>query len=214
VTLLAVGDSLVHAENSWGARLARAMGQPLRRVSANGARSDDVLGQLPGLAGERYAVACLSVGTNDILFAWDAEAFAARLGRIVEVAGASADHVVVPTISLSLARFPGGGTEFRHRVEEANTALAGCGALVIAGDDLSGSRLLQPDRVHPTEEGQLLLADRAATALGVTPSPSSLADAPVGSGRWVYHRVAAGQAPRRALKRILRRPPYRDSRES
>ncbi len=54
-------------------------------------------------------MACLSVGTNDVLFAWDAEAFAARLGRIVEVAGASADRVVVPTITLSLARFPGGG---------------------------------------------------------------------------------------------------------
>ena len=214
MTLVAVGDSIVHAEDSWGAWLARAMGQPLRRVSANGARSDDVLGQLPGLAGERYAVACLSVGTNDVLFAWDAEAFAARLGRIVALAGASAERVVVPTITLSLARFPGGGAEFRHRVEEANTALAACGALVIAGDDLSGARLLQPDRVHPTERGQLLLADRAATALGVTPSPSSLADAPVGSGRWVYHREAAGQAPRRAIKRILRRPTYRDPRGS
>ncbi len=93
-------------------------------------------------------------------------------------------------------------------------ALAACGALVIAGDDLSGARLLQPDRVHPTERGQLLLADRAATALGVTPSPSSLADAPVGPGRWVHHREAAGQAPRRAIKRILRRPTYRDPRGS
>ena len=84
----------------------------------------------------------------------------------------------------------------------------------LAGDDLSGPRLLQPDRVHPTERGQLLPADRAATALGVTPSPSSLAAAPVGSGRWAYHREAAGQSPRRALKRILRRPTYRDPRES
>ena len=151
-------------------------------------------------------MACLSVGTNDVLFAWDAEAFAARLGRIVEVAGASAERVVVPTITLSLARFPGGGAEFRHRVEEANTALAACGALVTAGDDLSGARLLQPDRVHPTERGQLLLADRAATALGVTPSPSSLADAPVGSGRWVHHREAA-RAGAAASDQADRAPP-------
>ena len=51
MTLVAVGDSIVHAEDSWGAWLAPGDGQPLRRVSANGARSDDVLGQLPGLAG-------------------------------------------------------------------------------------------------------------------------------------------------------------------
>lgn len=213
MTLVAIGDSIVHAEGSWAAWLARSMGQPLRRLSANGARSDDVLQQqLPGLAGERYAVACLSVGTNDVLFAWDAEAFAARLGRIVEVAGSSADRVVVPTVPVSLARFPGDGPELRRRVEEANTALVASEAVVVAGDDLGGSRLLQPDRIHPTEEGQLLLANRAATALGVTTTPSSLADAPVGSGRWAYHRVAVGQAPRRTLKRLLGRPTHRDPR--
>ena len=212
MTLIVLGDSIVHAEDSWAAWLARSMGEPLRRLSANGARSDDVLEQLQGLAGERHATACLSVGTNDVLFDWDAAGFADRLGRIVEAVGASADRVVVPTISLSLARFPGGGPEFRRRVQEANTALAASGALVIRGDDLSGPRLLQPDRIHPTAEGQLLLADRAATALGVNPRPSSLAEAPVGSDRWAYHRVAAGQAPRRALKRLLGRPTYRDPR--
>jgi hypothetical protein len=35
VTVLAVGDSIVHAEDSWAAWLARAMDQPLRRISAN-----------------------------------------------------------------------------------------------------------------------------------------------------------------------------------
>ena len=211
--LLAVGDSIVHAEDSWAAWLASAMDLPLRRVSANGARSADVLEQLPSLAGERYAVACLSVGTNDVLFDWDADAFAERLELIVSAAAESAERVVAPTITHALAGFPGGGSGFRRRVEEANAALAACGALVIAGDDLRGPRLLQPDRIHPTVEGQLLLADRAAAALGVTTAPSSLADAPVGAARWAYHRVAAGQAPRRLAKRALRRPAYRDPRQ-
>ena len=110
MTLVAVGDSIVHAEDSWAAWLARAMGQPLRRVSANGARSDDVLEQLPGLAGERYAVACLSVGTNDVLFAWDAEAC-----REPGSAGSWRWPARAPTgwwcprSALSLAGFPGGG---------------------------------------------------------------------------------------------------------
>jgi len=210
--LAALGDSIVHAEESWAAWLARAMDLPLRRVSANGARSTDVVGQLPSLAGERHAVACLSVGTNDVLFDWDAEAFRQRLETIVAAARAAAEQVVVPTVSRGLGRFPGSGRVLPRRVDELNAALMTCGALVIAGDDLRGPRLLQPDRIHPTLEGQLLLADRAAAALGVTPAPSSLADAPPSAARWAYHRVATGQAPRRALKRALRRPAYRDPR--
>jgi lysophospholipase L1-like esterase len=209
VTVLAVGDSLVHAEDSWAAWLARAMDGSLRRVSANGARSADVLEQPAAVAGERYAVACLSVGGNDVIFDWDAEAFAQRLGRIVADLGAIADRVVAHTLTLSLGRFPGTGPSLRRRVDEANAAITRCGALVIAGDDLTGPRLLQPDRIHPTREGQLLLADRAAVVLGVTPAPSSLAALPVGSAGWAYRRVAAGQAPRRLAKRVLRRPFYR-----
>lgn len=212
MTLVAVGDSIVHAADSWPDWLARAMGQELRRLSANGARSDDVLAQLAGLEGERYDVACLSVGTNDVLFDWDAEGFAARLATIVPALQARSDRVITPTVSESLARFAGAGAELRNRVREANAALGACGATVIAGHDLRGARLLQPDRIHPTAEGQLLLADRAAAVLGVTPAPSSLAHERTGADRWTYHRVAAGQVPRRAVKRVLRRPMYRDPR--
>ncbi len=212
MTLVAVGDSIVHAEDSWGAWLARAMGADLRRVSANGARTEDVLEQLPLVAGERYAVACLSIGTNDVLFDWDAEVYAERLGRIVGALGEAAEQVVAATVSLSLAGFPGGGSGIRRRAVEANAAIAASGATVIAGDDLHGPRLLQADRIHPTQQGQLLLADRAATALGVVPLPSTLAQPSAGADRWTYHRVAAGQAPRQAVKRALRRPMYRDPR--
>ena len=214
MTLVAVGDSIVHADDSWAAWLARAMGRPLQRVSANGARADDVLQQLSAVPGERYAVACLSVGTNDVLFDWDAGLFARRLGEIAAVLRARADRVVVPTVSLSLARFRGGGTEFRRRVGEANAALVASGLVVIAGDDLGGPRLQQPDRIHPTAAGQLLLADRAAAALGVATVPSSLTVRPREAGRWTYHRVGVGQAPRRAVKRALGRPMYQDPRRS
>jgi len=213
VTLVAVGDSIVHADDSWPAWLARAMDRQLGRVSANGARADDVLEQLSSLTEERYDMACLSVGTNDVLFEWDAAVFADRLGEIVAILRARADSVVAPTVSLSLAGFPGGGRGFRRRVEEANAALLASGVTIIAGDDLHGPRLLQADRIHPTLEGQLLLADRAAAALGVTPAPSSLVDTPRGSGRWAYHRVAAGLAPRWAVKRALGRAMYRDPRD-
>ena len=212
MTLVAVGDSIVHAEESWAAWLGRAVGADVRRISANGARTGDVLEQLSSLAGERYVVACLSIGTNDVLFDWDAAVYAERLSRIVTALGEAAEQVVAATVSLALAGFPGGGSGIRRRAEEANAAIAASGATVIAGHDLHGPRLLQADRIHPTREGQLLLADRAAAALGVVPLPSALARPSAGADRWTYHRVAAGQAPRHAVKRALRRPMYRDPR--
>lgn len=212
MTLVAVGDSIAHAADSWPGLLAAALGQELRRVSADGARSDDVLAQVEGLGPERYDVACLSVGTNDVLFSWDRDAYAERLGRILTVLGPRADRVVAATVTLSLGGFPGSGRELRHRVQELNAVIRASGAVVVPGDDVTGPRLLQADRVHPTSQGQLLLADRAAAALGVEPAPSSLAGAGEPGSRWFYHRVAVAQAPRRLAKRLLGRPMYQDPR--
>ncbi len=78
--IVAVGDSIVAAEESWATWLSRAMGQPLRNLAVGGSLSDDVVGQVVALAEGEYAVACLSVGTNDILFDWDAERFARQRG--------------------------------------------------------------------------------------------------------------------------------------
>jgi lysophospholipase L1-like esterase len=213
MTLVAAGDSMVHAADSWPEWLARAMSQELRRVSANGARADDVLGQVEALGSERYDVACLSVGGNDALFDWDPDRYAERLDRILAILRAHADRVVAATVTRSLGGFPGSGRELGRRVDEVNAALRGSGVLLTSGEDLTGPRLLQADRIHPTAAGQLVLADRAAAALGVTPLPSELADTPAASERWAYHRVAVAQAPRRAAKRLLGRPMYRDPRQ-
>ncbi len=212
MTLVAVGDSIVYAEDSWAAWLARAMSSDLHRAAANGARADDALDQVASLSDGGFEVACLSIGANDVLFDWDAAVYGERLGRIIGALGQVADHVLVATVSRSLAGFPGAGSGVRRRVDQANAAIAASGATVVAGDDLSGPRLLQPDRIHPTLDGQLLLADRAAAALSVSPPPSTLAEAVPAADRWTYRRVAAGQAPRNAIKRALRRPMYRDPR--
>ncbi|MDQ4051633.1 MAG: SGNH/GDSL hydrolase family protein [Actinomycetota bacterium] len=207
--IVAVGDSLVNAELSWAHWLGRAMDQPLDRVSADGARSAGVREQVRLLEGHQYDVACLTVGTNDILFDWDPGEFADNLAAIVDAAKGSAERVVVPTISLGLASFPGSGAVFRRRVRQANAVLDESGALVFAGDDLRGPRLMGPDRIHPTLVGQLVLADRAAELLGVAPSPSSLVARDRAPGWSSYYRVTAGQVPRRIVKRALGRPMYR-----
>jgi hypothetical protein len=209
--VVAVGDSLVNADESWAYWLSRAMGQPLHRVSVDGSLSRDVLDQLPQLRGHQYAVACLTVGTNDILFGWDADAFADNVATIVAAAAETAERVVTPTISLGLAAFPGSGSEFRRRVRQANAVLTESAALVFSGSDLRGPRLMSADRIHPTAVGQLVLADRAAELLGVTPVPSSGDHDTRASGWSSYYRVAAGQVPRRIIKRALGRPMYRAS---
>ncbi len=210
--LVAVGDSIVHAEDSWAAWLGRAMGADVRRISANGARTDDVLEQLSSLAGERYAVACLSIGTNDVLFDWDAEAYAVRLSRIVAALGEAADRVVAATVSLALAGFPGGGAASGAAPRRPTRRSQPAARRSSRGMTCTGRGCCRRTASTPPEEGQLLLADRAAAALGVVPLPSTLAQPSAGADRWTYHRVAAGQAPRHAVKRALRRPMYRDPR--
>lgn len=207
---VAVGDSIVNADQSWAHWLSATMGQPLRRVSVNGSLSDDVVRhQLPLLAGQHYAVACVTVGTNDILFDWDADTYADNLATIVAAASASAERVVVQTIPLALAAFPGSASEFRRRVRRANAAIRACGAMVLAGEDLRGPRHLIADRIHPSLAGHLLLADRAAALLGVTPPPSGLHDGPLEAERSLYYLVTANEVPRRVVKRVLGRPIYR-----
>jgi hypothetical protein len=207
--VVALGDSLVDADQSWAYWLSRAMGLPLRRVSAGGSLSRDVLRQLPELRGGRYDVACLTVGTNDILLDWDRDAFADNLATIVGAAKASADRVVAPTISLGLASFPGTGAEFRRRVVQANSVIHDSGVLVVSGSDLRGPRTMSADRIHPTATGQLVLADRAAELFGVSPLPSSLDEGARRLAWRDYYAVGARQVPRRVLKRALGRPLYR-----
>src|SRR5688500_17748463 len=170
--IIALGDSLLGTEQSWAYWVSRAMGVPLRTVAVGGSRSGDVLRQLAPITDEHYDVACLTVGTNDILFDWDLERYAANVAAIVAAAGECAERVITPTVSLGLAAFPGSGSEFRRRVQQANAVLDRSGALVFSGSDLRGPRLLMADRIHPTVAGQLVLADRAAALLGVAPAPS------------------------------------------
>lgn len=121
-------------------------------------------------------MACLSVGTNDILFDWGAERFADNVATIVATVEVYAEKVVAPTIALALAGFPGTGTGFRRRARQANAVFERSGALVFSGSDLRGPRTMSPDRIHPTPAGQLILADRAAKVLGVVPAPSTVAE--------------------------------------
>lgn len=206
IGIVCVGDSLINADKSWGYWLAQVTGEPLERVSVGGAKSADVLDQLPKLDGRRFEIACLTVGTNDVLFEWQPNVFEENLKAIVTALHEHAEQVVAQTLSLGLAYFPGSGFEIRRRVAVANEILRASDALVVTGSDLRGRRTMSPDRIHPSVAGQISLADRAAELLGISPLPSSLHDGSREFRELDYLRMGASQIPRRIMKRALGRP--------
>jgi hypothetical protein len=205
--IVALGDSIISADESWAHWLSLATRQPLTRLSCGGAQSPDVLAQLPGLVAPRYGLVLLTVGTNDVLFDWDPDRFAEDLGVIVGTAQQVADRVVTQTIPLGLRHFPGDGFALRRRIEQANASIEGSGALVVAGTDLRAPRTLMSDRIHPTTQGQLVLADRAAELLGIEPRPSSFHDGSRDFSRGAYLRDTWELTAKGIAKRALRREP-------
>jgi lysophospholipase L1-like esterase len=173
--LVCVGDSIIAAPRSWGELLARTEGWPVTRHSARGARSWQVLEQLPLLEGHHYAVGALTVGANDVLFDWDAERYDANLRAILKAMHSTCDRVLVQTFPRAFRRFLGSSPQRRAAVVIADgliqTAVTNLGGTIVDGSDLSG-QLLRPDRVHPSVLGQMVLADRAAEVLGLSRRPS------------------------------------------
>ena len=189
-------------EQSWAHWLSRALDLPLTKVAVRASLSKDVLHQLPLLHGQRYQVACLSVGTNDVLHSWNAEEFAANLGGIVSILASRSERVVMPTICLGLAGFRGSGRLYQRRALAANAIIRECGAEVFEATDLVGPRLLGSDRIHPTPLGQMAMADRAAEVLGIVLVPSTLGETVPVTAWKDYVTVTAKQTPRRWLRRV------------
>lgn len=182
--LLAIGDSITRGDGaaalgvhcqSWALWLAQALELPCLNLARDGATAADVIGeQLPRVR-HGHAIATVYAGVNDVRSPdFDADAYATALDTIVERVAAHAQRVVLCTIPLDLGRPRAGAV----KVGGANAtirAVAGRYDAVIADlSDLAGRLLVLPDAVHPTALGQLEIADRAASALGVAVRPSSL----------------------------------------
>jgi hypothetical protein len=188
---------------SWAQWLAGALDLPYTGLAENGAVAADVLArQVPRLRGP-YAVACVYAGVNDVRRDdFEAAAYRACLGAVLEAVGRQAGRLVVASIPHDLGRPPAPPA----RIAEANRAiveLAGAaGAAVVDLSDLRGWKLVLPDAVHLTALGQLHLAARAAAALGA-PSPATLVA--VGSGPGASARYAlSGYAVAVARDRVRR----------
>jgi lysophospholipase L1-like esterase len=174
VTVLGLGDSITCGPEegafgvpprAWAQLLAEALDVPFHRLALPGAGAPEIAGRLLPRARHGYELACVHVGTNDVRsVTWHAPTFADALGRILS--GLSSVRTCVATIPLDLGR-PRAGAKVADLNAIVRAAAVEHGATVVGLDDLRGWRLLFPDAVHPTALGQLEIARRAASALGL-----------------------------------------------
>lgn len=223
--VVAAGDSITVGEGapalgvpcrSWAHWLALAVDEPFHLLARNGAVVREVVDeQVPRLRGP-HAIGAVYAGVNDVRSAdFDGAAFAAGLDAVLAAVGGRAGRVVVCTIPLDLGRPRAGAVKVAAANATIRAAAAAHGAALAALDDLAGPRLVIPDAVHPTAVGQLEIADRAATALGLARLPSALVD--VHRSRRALARFAVtSHAPalardwrRRAVEGAARRRPSR-----
>ena len=159
---------------SWAQWLAEALDLPFHKLAQPGATTPWIADALLPRARSDYALACVGVGTNDVReLNWDAGSFESALARIFDGLAARAARICVATIPRDLGRPPAGA-----KVAELNAIVrseaAARDVVVVDVDDLRGWRLYFPDAVHPTALGQLVIAQRAATALALDVSPIAL----------------------------------------
>ena len=180
-----LGDSITNGQGepmlgvhpqSWVQWLAQAMDAPFHGLARDGARVADVVAeQVPRLR-SGYELACVFAGVNDVRATdWDAEAYARELGVVVAAAGAAAGRLLLCTLPEDLGR-----PTSAPKPAEANAIVRvlgrDAGAVVVELAELAGPRVMLPDAVHPTALGQVVIAERAARALGIAASPLALAD--------------------------------------
>jgi GDSL-like Lipase/Acylhydrolase family len=160
----------------WAQWLAETLDLPFHRLARPGALTPDIADDLLPLARDDYALACVHVGTNDVRsIDWDAAAYEIALARILGGLSGRAARVCVATVPLDLGR-PRAGAKVGDLNAIIRRLAAEHGATVVGLDDLRGWRVVFPDAVHPTALGQLEIAERAATALGLPRRPAAIAD--------------------------------------
>lgn len=116
--------------------------------------------------------------------------------------------MVTLTVPAYTGRFLGKrGTVARgNEIIRKNAAEAG--AVAVDLGDLSGSRYVWSDQIHPTSWGQVWIADRVATALGLDVRPSDLAADRMTDPGWRYTanylRNGTRCAVRQSASRLVR----------
>lgn len=196
--VLGLGDSILEGPGDgaysvlprpWAQWLAVALDVPYHGVAIPGITAPELLREgLPRVAGRRYGLACVGIGTNDVRDpGWDASRYRAALAQLLD--GIDAERTCVATVPHDLGR-PRAGAKVSELGRIIRDEARAREAVVVDLDDLHGWRLVMPDAVHPTALGQVEIADRAARALGLDVLPSSLVEIRGGDVRHAVTRHA------------------------
>jgi lysophospholipase L1-like esterase len=185
--LVALGDSITVGDGStvlgttplsWARWLARALDLPYTTYAVNGAVVADVLrDQLPRVRGD-YDVGCLYAGVNDARGpVFDPDAFERDLLAVARGLQERSARLLLVTLPLRLGR-PTAAPKPAIANDAVRRVARATGATLCELEDFRGRIEVQPDAVHPTAVGQMVIADRAARALGAPVLPSALAGLP------------------------------------
>jgi lysophospholipase L1-like esterase len=165
--MVALGDSITAASDSWAQLLSRRLGFALATLACDGALVADVLHrQMPRVQG-RHELAVLYAGVNDARgLHFDPESYERDLGTVAAGLRERTADLLLCTIPLDLGRPPAApkpaiANAAIRRVAQASSAI------LCELDDLAGPVLLEADAVHPTQAGQRAIAERAAAALAI-----------------------------------------------
>lgn len=219
MSVLAVGDSITRGDNtmvgdlpcrSYAHWVADALGTAATVLAEAGLTSAQVLDRFGDQIAGQHQIGMVFVGANDALAAsWQPEVFRASHGELLRRVGEHAERVVTLTIPAHMGRFLGK----RRTADLANVVIrenaAESDALVADLGDLSGSRYVWADQIHPTSWGQVEIADRVAATLGLGTLPGSLAADRMTDPGWrytaAYLRFGARSAVRQSGVRVVRR---------
>jgi lysophospholipase L1-like esterase len=205
--LVAVGDSIINGFNrpiaqvpaqGFGQLVAQALDMSYTRYAKGGSTSREIVDQfIPRVSGH-YDVGVLSCGTNDAHQRLSMTDFEANLTKAIGHLAEHCDRVAVLTVPIS-----GEATEVVRRVASTHPNVH------VIDANVQGVRLLRADLIHPTSVGQMVIADRVATALDA-PLPSEASGFPTDARVELpyllsYWRQLPVTHAKRIAKQLLRR---------
>lgn len=218
MSVVAVGDSITRGDNtavgdllcrSYARWVADAMGTEATVLADAGITSTQALARFGDQITGRHEIGVVFVGVNDALAQrWRPEALRDAHAEMLRRVGEHADRVATMTIPTYTGRFLGK----RRRAAEASEIIrknaADAGAVLVDLGDLSGSRYVWADQIHPTSWGQVEIADRVALELGLDVLPSELAADRMADPGWrysaTYLRHGTRYAMRQSASRVVR----------
>jgi lysophospholipase L1-like esterase len=170
-SMIAIGDSLVNGRTrdvanvpgkSWARWLSETADMAYEQHAIGGYTSTQIVEELLPRVSGVYDYGVFNMGTNDVLKGIDLSVLRTNAERAAATFTSRCKRVLVLDIAISQD-----ASYIIHQVAAEY-------GLTVIDSRLSGPLLFQPDGIHPTAVGHLVIADRAAMELGFEPPSSAV----------------------------------------